>query len=267
METFFNSIIAFCTDSGIKIVITIVLLIVGLKVAKWLVKFLENHKSFVKLDEGIRRFFLNTIKIVLYGVVILSAAIYIGIPAASFITVLGSAGVAIGLALQGSLSNVASGILILVNKPFKIGDFIECAGVSGTVDDIGFFAVTLKTPDNKTVTCPNSSVTGGNIINYSAMPTRRVDFTFSVAYSSDIDTVKASIESVINANDMILKDPAPFIAATKYNESSIDFVVRVWVEAANYWDVNFYMYNNVKAAFDKNGISIPYPTLDVNIKQ
>lgn len=267
METFLNSIIEFCTDSGIKIVLTIVLLIIGLKLAKWFVRFLEKHNSFVKLDEGLRRFMLNTIKIALYGLILVSAAIAIGIPSASFITVLGSAGVAIGLALQGSLSNVASGILILVNKPFRIGDFVECSGVSGVVDDIGFFSTTLKTVDNKTVVCPNSSITGGTIINYSSMPTRRLDLTFSVAYNSDVNLVKSVLENIINKNDMILKDPAPFVSLLKYGESSLDFVVRVWVNSADYWTVNFYMLDNVKAEFDKNNIRIPYQTIDVNINQ
>ncbi len=250
---------------GLKLIAAVIVLAVGVKLSKWVSGLLLKSKSFSALDDGVARFLANAVKISLYAVVIISAAGILGIPYASFVAVLGSIGVAIGLALQGSLSNIASGILILVNKPFSVGDFIESDGVCGTVFDIGFFNTSVKAADNKVISYPNSVLAGGKIVNFSAMKTRMVDVTFSVGYGSDIEKVKSVITQTVLGIDGVLKEPAPLVRLFGCGESSLDFKVRVWCETPKYWDVYFDIMENVKTALDKNNIEIPFPKLDVNI--
>lgn len=254
------------TDYAIKLVGALLVLIVGLKLAKWATKKIAKRIGKSKIDESVSHFLLNAVKIVLYVLVIISAAGIIGIPATSFITILASAGVAIGLALQGSLSNIAGSLMILFFRPFKIGDFVECAGVSGTVEDIGLFYTVINTPDNKTITCPNGTVSNGVITNYSTKDTRRVDITFSASYGSDIEKVKSVINDCVKARAEILADPEPFIGMVSQSASSLDFVCRVWVNSADYWTVYFALMESVKNAFDNNGIEIPFPQMDVHVK-
>lgn len=271
MEDFLNNLWATLaslgTSFGLKLLGAILILVIGLKVSKWAVKVWTKSKGYQKLDTTVAHFLANALKAVLYTIVIMSAVITIGVPAASLITILGSAGVAVGLALQGSLSNLAGSIMIMIFRPFKIGDFIDGNGVSGTVEDITMFYTIIKTGDNKVVTVPNGALSNGNITNYSKKDIRRVDLTASVAYGTDIDKVKTLLMKLAEENDLVLKDPAPFVALSQHGASSVDFVLRVWVNSGDYWTVNFGMMEKIYNEFNANGIEIPFPQMDVHVKQ
>ena len=189
----------------------------------------------------------------------------LGIPTTSFVTALASCGVAIGLALQGALGNLAGGIMILVFKPFRVGDYITTASSSGTVSNITIMYTMLKTPDNKVITIPNGTLTNSVIENYSASDERRVDLVFTTSYDCDIDKVKTVLLDAVKKHERILKNPEPFARLTKHGDSALEYTVRVWCKAADYWDVNFDLIETVKKDFDANGISIPYPQMDIHI--
>lgn len=255
------------TSFAIKLVSALLILIVGLKLSGFIVKKLSKSRAFQRIDDSVERFLVSAIKILLYVIVIICAATTLGIPASSFITILASAGVAIGLALQGSLSNIAGSIMILFFRPYKIGDFVECGGISGTVEDINLFYTVIATPDNKTITCPNGTVSNGIITNYSTKDTRRVDMTFSAPYKADADMVKSIILDCVNRQSAVLNEPAPFIGVTAHNTNSVDYACRVWVKKADYWDVYFALMQDVKEALEKNGIEKPFPQMDVHVKK
>lgn len=264
-DQFWNFLLELGTSFGLKILEAIIILIVGLKLTKWLKKWLKNSPKLHKLDTSLRSFLSSFAGIVLYVLLIVTIAMILDIPATSFITVLASCGVAIGLALQGSLSNFAGGLMILLFKPFKVGDFINAAGESGTVTDISVVYTILLTPDNKHVTIPNGSLMNAVIENYSTENLRRVDMTFSTAYNCDIDKTKAVIESVIAAHELALKDPAPFVRLSEHGDSALTYVARVWCKNSDYWNVHFDIMEGVKKAFDENGIEIPFPQLDIHV--
>jgi small conductance mechanosensitive channel len=193
--------------------------------------------------------------------VIVTAIYTAGVEMTTFVAVIGAAGLAVGLALQGSLSNLAGGVLIIALRPFKVGDYVEGASQSGTVTEIGLFYTHLTTPDNKAVIIPNSNMANSSLVNYGVFPTRRVDLDFSVSYNSQIKLVKEVIMEVVSKNVMIMKDPEPFIRLARHGASSLDFKLRVWVKSEDYWDVYFTLIEDVKEAFDFAGIEIPYPHL------
>lgn len=267
MEQFLNTLVAWATDLGKRLLIAIVVLIVGRFLIKWIIKLVTKGKFAQKNDKTVVTVLSHFLSAALYIVLVVIIIGILGIPTASVITVIASAGVAIGLALQGALSNIAGGIMILILRPFRVGDFVEVAGNSGTVSDVGIFYTTLTTPDNKIVTIPNGTVMANNIVNYSLKDTRRVDFTFSVAYGTDVEKVKSILLEEANKHEMVLKDPAPFARLSKQNESSLDFTMRVWVESANYWTVNFDLLETLNNRFVAEGIEIPFNQLDVNIKK
>ncbi len=267
IEEIIKKLVDLLTDFGIKLILAVILLVVGIKLSKWFSKKMYKSRALSNLDDGVRKFIANAIKITLYILIIISAAGILKIPYASFVAVLGSAGVAIGLALQGSLSNIASGILILVNKPFRVGDFIKVGEMSGTVRDIGFFSTSIVTGDNCVVSYPNSTLSNSCIVNYFAKPTRRIDMTFSVSYSSDIEKVKATLLETAHENSMVLDDPAPFAGVSNHAESAVEFLLRFWCKSEDFWYVKYSVAENVKNAFDKNGIEIPFPQLDVSLKK
>jgi len=248
-----------------KIVAAILILTVGFTIAKMLVKFFTKSKLFGKLDPGVGSFIKSFLSISIKILVLLTVASVVGIPMASFITILGSVAVAVGLALQGSLSNIAGGLLILLNKPFVVGDFISVNGFDGSVTDIGLFYTKLSTVDNRKVVLPNSVVTSNALINVTHQTTRRVDMDISVAYDSDIEKVKSVLLGIANTHSLVHKDPEPMARLSAHGENALTFAFRVWCNKEDYWTVRFDLLESVKAEFDKEGISIPYPQLDVHL--
>jgi small conductance mechanosensitive channel len=249
---------------GPKAVTAIVILIVGLWVIRRLVAVVDKH--FVQRAEPtLAKFLSSLISVFLKTVLIIVVASTIGIQTTSLIAVLGAAGLAVGLALQGSLSNFAGGVLILIFKPFKVGDLIEAQGFIATVKEIQIFNTILVSADNRLIIIPNGSLSNGCMVNINHEPTRRVDFVFGIGYSDDIDKAKSIIQSVVDAEERGLKDPAPLIVVSELADSSVNFTVRVWVNTSDYWGVYFAMHENVKKAFDAQGISIPFPQRDVHI--
>lgn len=212
------------------------------------------------------RFLLSVVRILLNMLVVISAAIELGIPSATFITILGSAGLAIGLSLQGSLSNLAGSLILMLFKPFRVGDYVDAGGVSGTVEEINIFYTVIRTVDNKLVTCPNGSLSNANITNYSKQETRRVDLVFSAAYDCDVEQVRQLIFDQALQHPLILHDPEPFVRLSACASSSMDFTARLWCKNEDYWTVYFDMLESVKKAFDEQGIEIPYPQMDVHVK-
>jgi small conductance mechanosensitive channel len=253
------------TIYGIKVLAAIVILVVGRWVAKGISKLIRRMMEKGDVDQTIRRFVTNMAYIVLMVFVVLAALSQLGIQTTSFIAILGAAGLAIGLALQGSLSNFAAGFLMIIFRPIRVGDYIEGAGTAGTVEEIAIFTTTLVTPDNKTVIIPNASLTGDNIVNYTLKGTRRVDMVMGIGYDDDIDKAKQILADVIAGDDRILKDPAPQIGLVELADSSVNFVVRPWTKATDYWGVYMDATEKIKKAFDANGISIPYPQRDVHV--
>ena len=252
---------------GIKIIIAVIIFIVG----RWVAKALKNvvHRMMVKrnVETTLASFICNMSYITIMTIVIIAALNQIGIQTASLIAIVGAAGLAIGLALQGSLANFAAGFLMIIFRPFKQGDYVEGAGTQGTIEDIQVFTTQLKTLDNKTVIIPNAKLMGDNIINYSAKDTRRVDLVVGVSYGDNLQKVKQVLGDVLSKDNRILKDPPPTIAVLELGDSSVNFAVRPWVKTDDYWDVYFDLTENIKKRFDTEGISIPFPQRDVHLHQ
>ena len=271
MEEFFNNLWATLaqigTTFGMKLIGAAVVLIVGLKLSKWVVGIWKRSRGYKKIDNTVAHFLANVFKAVLYTIVIITSVIMIGIPAASIITILGSAGVAIGLALQGSLSNLAGSIMLMIFRPFKIGDYIEGNGVAGTVEDISMFYTVIKTPDNKVITVPNGALSNDNITNYSKKDLRRVDFNIAVAYGTDVDEVKSLLTDIAASHELVLKDPAPFVALKEHGRESVNITLRVWVNSGDYWTVNFDILEEIYSTFNEREIEIPLPQLDIHVKR
>ncbi len=253
------------TIYGLKVVAAIAVLIVGRWVAKGLTGFTEKIMNKKQVDPTVVSFVANMTYIALLVFVVLAALGQLGIQTTSFIAVIGAAGLAIGLALQGSLSNFAAGFLMIIFRPFKVGDFIEGAGVAGTVEKIQIFTTQLKTPDNKTIIIPNAKLSGDNIVNFSAKGTRRVDMVFGIGYGDDIDKARKIIADIIKNDDRVLKDPPPTIAVSELADSSVNFAVRPWVNGADYWDLLFDVTETIKKRFDAEDVSIPFPQHDVHV--
>ena len=270
MENFLNDMLAklgeFCATTGVKILGAILVLIIGVVVVKAILNRIKNGKKFANLTPNTQTLVIDISMVVLYALVIAITACTLGVSETAIASVITSCGLVIGLALQGSLSNFAGGIMILLFNPFSIGDFIEANGVSGTVKNIGIFYTTLTTPDNKVVTMPNGALANAVVIDYSVNDTRRVDLEIGVSYDSDIELVKKTLLDLADAHELVLKDPAPFVRLSAHADSALIFKFRVWVKASDYWTVNFDILEAVKAAFDKEGIEIPFNQLDVHVK-
>ncbi|NCC74122.1 MAG: mechanosensitive ion channel [Sphingobacteriia bacterium] len=263
----FETIYALAIEYGLKVLLALVALIIGLWIIKLIVKAISRAMEKANIDVTLRKFLLPLINILLKIMLFISVISMIGVEMTSFVAVLAAAGLAVGMALSGSLQNFAGGVMIVLFKPFKVGDFIEAQGFSGTVSEIQIFNTILKTPDNKTVIIPNGGLSTGAMVNYSAEPQRRVDLTFGIGYDDKIDHAKEVLKSLIDADKRVLKNPEPFIAVSSLGDSSVNIVLRVWVEAADYWDVFFDLNETVKKSFDKNDISIPYPQTFVHLSQ
>ena len=250
---------------GLKVLAALAILFFGRIVARWMRRIAVKMMTKGKTDPIIIGFVGSIIYVALMAFVILAALGQIGIQTTSFIAILGAAGLAIGLALQGSLANFAAGFLLIMFRPFKVGDFIEGAGVSGIVEEIQIFTTTMRTGDNKTVIVPNSKLLDDNIINYSAKETRRVDLTVGVSYDADLAQVKAILADIASKDDRVKTDPEPMIAVSELADNSVNLVMRLWTNTGDYWGVYFDTTEAVKLRMDEAGIGIPYPQRDVHL--
>lgn len=260
-----NKIAASATDLAFRLVGGILLLTIGRLTIKWLMRLIKNGKGMKKLDAAAERFLTNSIRVILNVALAVSVIALLGVPMTSALAVITSAGVAIGLALQGALGNLAGGIMILIFRPFQLNDFIEIASFSGTVTDIGFFYTKLKTTDNRAITIPNGTVMSAEIVNYSANPRRRVDMSFSVSYGSDVTQVRQILLEEASKHDSVLKDPIPFCRFSEQGENSLHFILRAWVERENYWNVKFDLLESIHNRLAAEGISVPFKQLDVHL--
>ncbi len=252
---------------AINLAIALAIFIIGRWVAKIVTGIARRIMQRANLEDTLEKFLCNLLYAVLMAVVVIATIGQLGIETTSLLAVLGAAGLAIGLALQGSLSNFAAGVLIVAFRPYKVGDVIEASGITGKVEEVQIFTTVLKSPDNKKIIIPNSQVMNAEIINYTANGTRRVDLVAGCGYDDDLDKVRAALEAVVAAEDRILPEPATTIAISELADSSVNFVVRPWVKNEDYWDVYFGLTEAIKKRFDQDGLSIPFPQRDVHVYQ
>jgi len=265
MEFNVEELSALAMTYGLKLIMAIVVYIIGKWAANLIAGSLEKGMAAKNVDSTVARFTRNIVYYALFAMVIVAALGQLGVQTASFVAIVGAAGLAIGFALQGSLANFAAGVLLILFRPFKAGDFIEAGGASGVVKEISIFSTILTTGDNKVVVIANNAVMGGNITNYSAMPTRRVDMVVGVGYGADLALVKKTLQELVDADERVLKDPAATIAVSELADSSVNLVFRPWVNSADYWGVFFDMNERIKLRFDELGIEIPFPQMDVHL--
>lgn len=250
---------------GLKVVMALVVFFVGKWIAKMLASAFERGMASKNIDPTVAHFTRNIIYYALFAVVVIAALGQLGVQTASFVAIVGAAGLAVGFALQGSLANFAAGVLLILFRPIKVGDYVEAGGSAGVVKEISIFTTILTTPDNKVVIIANNQVMSNNIVNYSTMPTRRVDLTVGISYGSDIKLAKQIMQEIADNDSRVLKDPAVQIAVKELADSSVNFVFRSWVNSADYWGVFFDFTEQVKLKFDEQGIEIPFPQMDVHM--
>lgn len=250
---------------GVKVLIALAIFLIGRWIARAITNAIRNLMQKRNVDPALTGFATSLLYSLFLVFVIIAAIGQLGIQTTSFIAVLGAAGLAVGLALQGSLSNFASGVLIIMFRPFKIGDYVEAGGTAGVVKDISILTTVMHTPDNKKIIVPNSAIMNGSITNYSANDTRRLDLVFGVSYSDNLNEVIRILTEMVESDSRCLKDPAPTIAVLAHGDSSVNIACRPWVATADYWAVFFDFQKNVKLRFDKEGISIPFPQRDVHL--
>lgn len=260
-----DKILDLVIDYGMKLGYALIVLVIGLLAIRFLLKMIEKLMQKSGIEPSLQGFVLSLSRIGLKVMLFISVIQMIGIETTSFIAVLGAAGLAIGLALQGTLSNFAGGVIILLLRPFKIGHFIEAQGYTGTVDRIDIFVTILKTADNKKIIIPNGPLANGNIVNFTDVETRRVDFSFGIAYGDDVDKAMNILKSLISADERIMNDPGPFMGVGALADSSVNITVRVWGKTDDYWAIFYDMNKNVYEAFTANGINIPFPQMDVHV--
>lgn len=253
------------TTYGIKIVTAVVVLVLGLMVVKMIVGLFDKTLRSRNVDPTLHPFLKGLVGTLLKVALFISILGMVGIKTTSFVAILGAAGLAVGMALQGSLGNFAGGVLILIFKPFKVGDVINAQGHTGSVKEIGIFCSILKTPDNRTIILPNGPLAGGSMVNFSTEDTRRVDWTFGIAYGDDLKAAETTLMEILNSDTRIFKDPAPFARVGELADSSVNFTVRAWVNAADYWDVHFDVIEKVKLTFDEKGLNFPFPQQEVHV--
>lgn len=251
---------------AIRLGVALAIFIIGKWVARIITRAVQRVMGKAGMDAMLAKFLGNILYAVLLVAVIIAAVDQLGVNTTSLLAVFGAAGLAVGLALQNSLSNFSAGVMLIIFRPFKVGDFIEAAGVSGVVEEVQIFNTLLKTPDNREIIVPNGQIYSGTITNFSARDTRRIDLVFGIGYEDDIKKAKQLIEQIMTADDRILKDPAAAVALGELADSSVNINVRPWVKSEDYWPVRADLLENVKAAFDANGISIPFPQRDVHMK-
>ena len=266
LDSVWKWLVEFATSTGVDLIVAAIILIVGFKIVKLLVTRMKSSDSVLKMEPTVRTFLTSLLNIGGKLIVIISAATVLGLPTTSVVTVVGSCGLAVGLALQGSLSNIAGGFIILVFKPFVVGDYIIAGSNEGTVKDIGIFYTKINTGDNKLIIVPNSVISNAEVANLSKRTNRRVDIEISVSYDSDIDTVKAILQSVCEQNELVLSEPSPEVHLISHGSDALVFTMRTWCLNNNYWAVYFDLMESSKKALDNAGIEIPYKQLDVHMK-
>ncbi len=264
-ETFVETIVEFCTTSGVKLIAALLIIIVGFRVVSVISNAFKKSKFYERLDPTMRSFLRSCITISLKIVLIITAAATLGVPMTSMVAVIGSAGLALGLALQGSLSNIAGGFIIMIFKPFFVGDYISIGQFEGVVHSISIFYTKIYTADNKKVMIPNSVISNESLTDYTALPTRRVDLKFSVAYSSDIGEVKRILQGIAERHELVLKDPPPLIRMAEHSGDALNFVLRVWCNTPDYWTVYYDIVESVKKEFEENGVERPSSQLDIHL--
>jgi small conductance mechanosensitive channel len=263
MENINNWISENALDWAIQIGIAIAIFIIGKILARMISKLIMKAMRRGGTDEMLIGFIGNISYAILLVAVVLAAIDSLGVNIVSLMAILGAAGLAVGLALKDSLGNFAAGVMIIIFRPFKIGDYVDAGGAAGTVDEIGLFATLMHTPDNKRIIVPNGAIINGNITNVSALPTRRVDLVFGISYDNNIGQARDIINGILESDERILDDPAPVVTVGELGDSSVNLNVRPWVNAADYWAVYWDLLEKVKTSFDEAGISIPYPQQDV----
>lgn len=267
LEQIINRFIDFASSSGFKILAVVMLSVVGFKIIKWIKRWIRTSPRLNMIDSSLRSFAVSFVSVVLYSLLFVTALMILGVPATSFVAVLTTCAAAIGLALQGALSNFAGGIMILLFKPFKVGDYIEASGESGTVNEISVVYTEILTFDNERITIPNGTLTNSVIKNYSSEEFRRVDLKFRTSLDADVENVKKIIRKAVECNHMALDNPSPFVRLSEQGKSALSFDVRVWCKNADYWDVKYDTIESVKKAFDENGINVPHNQLDVHVNK
>ena len=267
MENFADTLNLWISTYAVKAIVALAVFIIGKWLARWVANLVKKSMEKGGAESTISTFLSKLTYYCLFVVVLITAAGQLGIKTTSFLAILGAAGLAIGLALKDSLSNFASGVMIILFRPFKVGDCVTAGGNTGSVKHIDIFNTILMTGDNQRIIIPNSSVTGGAITNVNAEETRRIDLIMGIGYDDDIKLAKATLEELVKNDSRILTDPAPKIAVAELADSSVNFIVRPWVKTADYWAVRFDLTENIKLTFDEKGISIPYPQQDVHMYQ
>ncbi len=254
-------------EFGLKILAALAIFVIGRWVAKGVTRGVRKLMNARNVDQTLIKFTTNMVYALLLTFVVVAALSRVGIQTTSFVAIIGAAGLAIGLALQGSLSNFAAGVLMIIFRPVKVGDYVEAAGTEGFVESVGIFVTTLRTHENKTVIVPNAKFSGDNIVNYCTKGTIRVDMVFGISYEDDIDTAKRIMMDVLKGDPNVLTEPAPFVGVVEHADSSVNLVCRPFTVPATYWDVYFNVHEGVKKAFDQGGVTIPFPQRDVHMKQ
>jgi len=262
-----NIILPFLTEWGLKVVGAIAVLVIGRMAAGMIRSAVRKAMTKAKIDVTLIPFVASLVYYLVMAVVIIAVLSLFGIQTTSLIAVLGAAGLAVGLALQGTLSNFAAGVMLLLFRPFKVGDFVEVGGIAGSVVAVKIFSTVMKTPDNIMITVPNSQVWGGTIKNYNGFDTRRIDLVMGISYDDDIQVAMDTISRIVNADERVLADPAPQIAVSNLGDSSVDLVVRPWCSGADYWNLRFDLTRQLKEGLEAAGCSIPYPQRDVHMHQ
>ena len=264
IQKYTDMALLYASEYGLKIIAAIVIFVVGKWIARKLTAFIKTLMTKSKIDKTLVEFSESIIYFTLLLMVIIAALNQLGVNTTSFVAVFGAATLAIGLALQGSFSNIGAAVLIILFRPFKVGDVVETAGVTGEVTDINLFSTIITPIDKRTVIVPNSAIIGGNITNFSNRAQRRVDHIFGIGYDDDLKLAKDTLMEIVKADSRVLAEPEPFVAVNELADSSVNFVVRAWTSTDDYWGVYFDMLENVKLTFDEKGISIPYPQMDVH---
>lgn len=267
MEDYINKTVEIGISYAPKLAGAIVILIFGLWLINWFTKAITRMMNKSKMDASLKPFFKSLIGITLKILLFISVLSIIGVQMTSFIALLATAGLAIGMALSGTLQNFAGGVIVLIIRPFNVGDFIEAQGFTGTVSAIQIFNTYLLTPDNKVIIIPNGALANGSLINYTAQTKRRIEWTFGIAYGDDVDKTKEILNRLISEDKRILSDPEPFVAISALADSAVNFVVRAWSNKEDYWNVFFEMNEKVYKAFTREGLNIPFPQMDVHLKK